>query len=223
MLYDFHTHTTLSDGELSPIELIRRALVKEYHAIALTDHASTGSLERIINEVCEECALARSRWNILAFPGVELTHVPAPAIAEVAKKAKQMGAWVVVVHGETVVEPVEKGTNTAALKCPDVDILAHPGLLTIEEARLAAANNIFLEITTRRGHCLTNGIVAVLAKQAGAKLLLNTDTHSIDDLLSPSLAKSTLLGAGLNESDCEQVLETNSRLLVDRLTKTYLK
>ncbi|HLE81453.1 MAG TPA: PHP domain-containing protein, partial [Dehalococcoidia bacterium] len=32
-MYDFHTHTFLSDGVLSPIELIRRAHVKGYRVI----------------------------------------------------------------------------------------------------------------------------------------------------------------------------------------------
>ena len=39
-MYDFHTHTFLSDGVLSPIELIRRALVRGYKAMAITDHVS---------------------------------------------------------------------------------------------------------------------------------------------------------------------------------------
>jgi len=91
MVYDFHTHTSLSDGALSPLELIRRALVNDYHAIALTDHSSTGELSRIIQETTEACALARAYWNIFAIPGIEITHVPPQAIAETAKKAKQLG------------------------------------------------------------------------------------------------------------------------------------
>jgi len=182
MVYDFHTHTTLSDGELLPIELIRRALVNKYPAIALTDHAATGELNHIIQETAEACALARSHWNILAIPGIELTHVPADAIAEAAKKAKELGAWIIVVHGETIVEPVENGTNLAALHSPHVDILAHPELLSLEEAQLAATNGIFLEISARKGHCLTNGHIASLAQQVGAELLLNSDAHNEHDL-----------------------------------------
>ena len=138
MVYDFHTHTSLSDGDLSPIEMIRRAVVNGYSTIGLTDHAAVGDMQRIIPEIIQVCAMARDYWKILAIPGIELTHVPAQAIAETAKKAKELGAWIVVVHGETIVEPVEKGTNLAALNSPHVDILAHPGLLTSEEARLAA-------------------------------------------------------------------------------------
>lgn len=217
MVYDFHTHTLLSDGEFSPIELIRRTLVNNYRAIALTDHTSIGELPRIIQEAAEACALARSHWNILAIPGVELTHVPAHAIAETAKKAKELGAWLVVVHGETIVEPVEKGTNLAALHSPHVDILAHPGLLSLEEAQLAATNSIFLEISARKGHCLTNGLVASLAQQVGAKLLLNSDAHDAHDLLNSSLADAVAHGAGLDDTACRQMLGPNPQALVKKL------
>jgi len=217
MVYDFHTHTSLSDGALSPMELIRRALVNGYHAVALTDHAGAGSLNRIIQEITKACALARSYWDILAIPGIELTHVPAQAIAETAKQAKKLGACIVVVHGETIIEPVEKGTNLAALHSPDVDILAHPGLLSLEEAKLAAANGIFLEISARKGHCLTNGHIARLAQQAGAKLLLCSDTHSEQDLLTEPFADSIMRGTGLDATTCRQVLTINPKALLKRL------
>ena len=217
MVYDFHTHTSLSDGALSPMELIRRALVNKYKAIALTDHAATGSLSRIIKEVSEVCALARKYWDILAIPGIELTHIPPQAIAETAKRAKELGAWIVVVHGETPIEPVEAGTNLAALRSPHVDILAHPGLLSLEEAKLAATNGIFLEISTRAGHCLTNGHIASLTRQVGAKLLLNSDAHDEQDLLTPSLADAIAHGAGLDDSACHQVLTLNPKELIKNL------
>jgi putative hydrolase len=217
MVYDFHTHTLLSDGVLSPIELIRRAAVNNYAAIALTDHAAPGTMERIIRETVEVCALARSHWNILAIPGIELTHLPAPAIAEAAWRAKELGAWLVVVHGETIVEPVEKGTNLAALQSPHVDLLAHPGLLTLEEAQLAAANDIFLEISARKGHCLTNGHTASLAQQVGAKLLLNSDAHNEDDLLTDSFLNPLIYGAGLDDTACRQIQSINPQALINKL------
>jgi len=217
MVYDFHTHTSLSDGALSPMELIRYAVVNNYRAIALTDHASLGELSRIILEVAEVCALARSHWNILALPGIELTHVPPPAIAETARRAKELGACIVVVHGETIIESVAKGTNLAALHSPHVNILAHPGLLSLEEAQLAARNGIFLEISARKGHCLTNGHIASLAQQAGAKLLLGSDAHDEQDLLTNPLADAIIRGAGLGDIACHQILNINPQALIKSL------
>lgn len=217
MVYDFHTHSTLSDGALSPIELIRRAQVRNYKAIAITDHVGVGYLERIIKEIADDCALARQHWDIIAIPGVELTHLPPAAICEAAKRAKELGAWLVVVHGESIIEPVEKGTNSAALRCPYVDILAHPGLLTIDEAELAANNGIFLEISARKGHSLTNGHIAQLARLTGAKLLLNSDAHNPSDLLSPDLVRRIAQGAGLNEEESVEVLTINACALLEKL------
>jgi len=82
------------------------------------------------------------------------------------------GAEIVVVHGETIVEPVIKGTNWSAVNCPEVDILAHPGLITDEEVEIAKDNDIALEISSRRGHCLGNGHVAKLALEVGADLVV---------------------------------------------------
>ena len=143
------------------------------------------------------------------YPRHRTYSCPAHAIAEADKKAKELGAWIVVVHGETIVEPVEKGTNLAALHSPHVDILAHPGLLSLEEAQLAATNGIFLEISARKGHCLTNGHITSLAQQVGAKLLLNSDAHNEHDLLTTSLAAAIAHGAGLDDIACRQVLTLN--------------
>ncbi len=167
-MYDFHTHTFLSDGVLSPIELIRRALVRGYRAIGVTDHVGIGNLEFIVKTLVKDCAQATKRWDILAVPGVEITHVPKEDIGLVARTAKELGARLVTVHGETIVEPVEAGTNEAAVRAPGVDILAHPGLIGYDQARIAAENGVYLEVSARKGHSFTNGHVVKVAKKAGA-------------------------------------------------------
>ena len=220
VLYDFHTHTFHSDGILSPIELIRRAFVKGYSAIGITDHVAIGSLGRVIKEISDDCALARTYWDILAIPGVELTHVPPQAISEVAEKAKEMGAWLVVVHGETSAEPVAKGTNLAAVQSPDVDILAHPGLITAEEASLAARNDVFIELTARRGHSTANAHVALVGQKAKAKLLVSSDAHSENDLLTPKSLESILRQANVNPRQHPQILHRNPKLLIEKVNRS---
>ena len=102
-----------------------------------------------------------------------------------------------VVHGETIVEPVIEGTNWSAVNCPEVDILAHPGLITIEEVEVAKENGILLEISSRRGHSLGNGHVAKLAVEVGADMVLNTDTHKPGDLISYEMAYKVAQGRRL--------------------------
>lgn len=217
MLCDFHTHTTLSDGSLTPMELIHRALQRGYRAVAITDHMGVGGLEEYLALVTKECRLAESYWDIIAMPGVEFTHLPPGAIGEAARAAKEMGARLVVVHGETLVEPVPAGTNLAALSSPHVDILAHPGMLTTEEARLAAANGIILEISARKGHCLTNGRVAKLGRQAGARFVVNSDTHHPEDMLTLEFGRSVALGAGLGDSEVMEELPAGIAALLERV------
>lgn len=214
---DFHTHSLLSDGVLVPIELIRRAIVAGYAALGISDHSGAGGLERRIAEAAEDCRLARERWHFPVYAGVELTHVPASAIAELAARARKAGAAYVVVHGETPVEPTEPGTNLAAVTCPHVDLLAHPGLITTEEAALAAENGVFLEVTAKPGHSLGNGRVVSIAREAGAELLLGSDTHLPEHLLSPDFAERVLRGAGLDEAEYLHTLRHNAARFLERI------
>jgi putative hydrolase len=215
-IYDFHTHSTLSDGELSPMELIREAFVRGYAALAITDHAGFGQLHRFSEELGRDCAEARGLWPLTSMPGVELTHLPPAAIDRAAREAKEAGAWVVVVHGETVSEPVEPGTNQAAIESEWVDVLAHPGLITLEEARLATANGTFLELSAKPDHGVTNGHVAKMAKQAGACLIVDSDNHALD-FLSETRIRAVAIGAGLEESELEAVRITNPVALLERV------
>lgn len=213
---DFHTHSLFSDGELLPMELIRRAAAADHRAIAITDHASYSNMDSVIKSVAQDCKRA-DVWGLEAIPGVELTHVPVRYIDDAVRKARKSGAEIIIIHGETPVEPVEKGTNYEAVTNPDVDILAHPGLLTIDEAELAAKNKVYLEVTCRRGHSLANGHVASLARDAKAKLLVNTDAHSPDDLSSMAFANAVARGAGMMPEEVRASLVANPEALLKSL------
>ena len=156
-------------------------------------------------------------YNIEVIPGVELTHVPPELIDELAKYSKSKGAKIVVVHGETLVEPVQKGTNYYAVNSKYVDILAHPGFITLEEAKKAAENGIFLEITSRKGHSLSNGHVVEIARKSGAKLLVNTDTHSPSDFIDQEFAYKVAMAAGLSEEEAYEVVVNNPLEIMKRI------
>jgi histidinol phosphatase-like PHP family hydrolase len=211
-MIDLHTHTIFSDGELLPSEQVRRAKVLGYEAIAITDHADYTNIETLLTAAKMTRYLEQS-YDIIVIPGVELTHVPPEHIAPLAKKAKLLGAEIVVVHGETAAEPVVAGTNAAAVACRDVDVLAHPGFIMREDALTAKSNGIFLEITARKGHNMTNGHVARVAREAGARMVVNTDAHAPDDLITGQRAQQVAMGAGLSEIEASATAE-NSRLFL---------
>jgi putative hydrolase len=219
MRAELHTHTLMSDGELLPIELARRALVKGTKTLAFTDHASLSNLERIISEGRRDADLA-SEWGMKVLVGVEITHVPVRRIDEVVSQARRLGAEIVVIHGETISEPVEKGTNMVAVMNPEVDILAHPGFITLEEAQHARDNGVVLEITSRGSHCKTNGHVARMAQQAGAHMVVNSDTHSPNDLIDLATAMQIALAAGLTREEADHALVDTPRMIVKRRCRT---
>ncbi|MCK4502642.1 MAG: histidinol phosphate phosphatase domain-containing protein, partial [Desulfuromonadales bacterium] len=175
-MIDLHTHTFFSDGQLVATELVRRASVAGYRAMAITDHADKTNVKWLLENIVDVVDEIGAANNMQVLAGVELTHVPPQAIAEVLQLARDNGAEIIVVHGETIVEPVMPGTNLAAIKA-GADILAHPGLITPEEVQLAAKMGVCLEITTRGGHSLTNGHVVKLATEFGAKMVINNDAH----------------------------------------------
>ena len=217
-MHDFHTHTFLSDGVLSPIELIRRAIVVGYQTMAITDHVGPGNLEYVLSTLKKDCEMAEKRWDIKVFTGVEITHTPIEDIDLLAKEARALGAQIVNVHGETIMEPVISGTNLAAVSSQYVDILAHPGLITLDEAYLAAENGVFLEISGRKGHGLANGHVARIARESGATLILDSDAHEPDDLMTQEYAEKVATGSGLNEEEKETVLGQSPLTLIQRVS-----
>lgn len=209
MIYDLHTHSTHSDGMLIPAEVARTAEVKGYLGIALTDHVDSSNILNVIKANLDfKEWFNKSSVNFKVIVGVEITHVNPSDIAGLTNIARENGVDIVVVHGETISEPVYTGTNRAAIDAK-VDILAHPGLITLEDAKLAAEYNVFLEITTRRSHAYTNGHVANMARQAGAKLVIDNDAHEPGDFVGYEKACKIMLGAGLLEDEIKSIINNN--------------
>jgi len=216
-MIDLHSHCLFSDGQLLPSELIRRAEVKGYRYWAITDHADVSNIDHIVPRIVTLARELNRHWQIQVLPGVELTHVPPETLAGLTRKAGDLGARMIVVHGETIAEPVPPGTNRAAIEA-GVHILAHPGLITLEEVRLAAQKGVFLEITSRKGHSLTNGHVARMALAGGAGLVLNSDTHGPEDIVALSQRERVVEGAGLDRKMLKEMDERAIHLFSQLVT-----
>ncbi len=213
-MIDLHTHTIFSDGELLPFELVRRAAAVGYSAIAITDHVDVSNIDLVIPRIVKATRKLKEFVPLEVIPGAEITHVPPRLIQELVKEARTLGAKIVIVHGETIVEPVLEGTNRAAIEA-GADILAHPGLIATEDVLFAKDKGITLEITSRKGHCLSNGYVAKEAVKFGVPLSINTDSHGPADLITKEVARKVLFGSGIDESRIESIFE-NSKLLVEK-------
>jgi len=216
-MIDLHTHSLLSDGDLLPAELARRASVIGYKTIGISDHVDHTNIETVIRSILKLTEKTTYHEGIKILPGVEITHVPKGLIEELIAFARKMGIFYVVVHGETLAEPVEEGTNRAAIE-GGADIIAHPGLIKEEDAAFAQKKGVLLEISSRKGHSLTNGHVAIMAKRTGAKLVFNTDSHDISDLATEYGAKRIVMGAGLSEEDF-YLMQKNAEELAKKVQK----
>ena len=216
-MIDLHTHTFFSDGILIPSELVCRAKNAGYRAISLTDHVDFSNMDFVIQRITRITGELRRYYKINVITGCEITYIPPELIKKAVKQARVFGAKVIVVHGESPVEPVPKGTNRAAIlsKC---DILAHPGYVSEEDVRHAKKNNVLLEITTRNGHKIGNRHVARHAKKIGAKLVMNTDTHEPEDLLNEKKVEEILTEANLNYANFIQMQKNAYMLIHDRNT-----
>ncbi|HMK56797.1 MAG TPA: histidinol phosphate phosphatase domain-containing protein [Dissulfurispiraceae bacterium] len=213
-MIDLHSHTVFSDGVLIPAELARRAVATGYEALAITDHMDHSNIDLIIPRIVKAVNALRGHMPITLLPGAEITHVPPALIPDLVKEARRLGARIVIVHGETIVEPVVKGTNRAAIEA-GVDILAHPGLISEDDLLFAREKSITLEITARKGHSISNGHVAQSAMRLGIPLTINTDAHEPSNLISLETARRILLSAGICP-DKLQAIFSHARNLVTK-------
>ena len=214
-MIDLHIHSIFSDGELIPSEIVSRARKKGYRALAFTDHVDTSNLEFVLRSMVKVAKDLSLETEVTVLPGVEITHVPPTLIPGLVREARERGALIVIVHGETIVEPVPPGTNREAIAA-GADILAHPGLISEEDALLAAKNGVLLELTSRRGHSYTNGHVVAVAKKTKARMIFNTDAHSPGDFLDREEAWNILRGAGLDPDMISTVFDNAEELVKKR-------
>ena len=68
-----------------------------------------------------------------------------------------------------------------------------------------------IDFLASRGHDLANAHVVKAAREAGARMVLDSDAHAPSDLLTREFAMKVALGAGLSGEDAQALLETGPR------------
>lgn len=215
-MYNLHCHSLLSDGELLPSEVAQRYAALGYKVIAITDHVDCSNIEQVVKNILKFYRNWPKNALIKVLPGIELTHLPTKQFKPLARYARSKGIKIIVGHGESPAEPVVVGTNRAALEA-DIDILAHPGEISDEDVQLAVKRNIFLELTSRKGHGTANFFVAQKALHLGAKLILSTDSHRPEDIIRIDELKEVGIKSGLTIQQVEDVLRNTEDFLIRRI------
>ena len=203
-MIDLHTHSILSDGAFLPEELVRRCEERGYRFLVIADHVGISNVDVVVPQLARLCRSLRGKGRVRVRPGAEVTHVRPELIVRAVALARKAGAQVVLGHGESLVEPVLPGTNRAFIEAM-VDVLAHPGLISKADARLAAKNGVCLEISGRKGHSFSNGHVAQMGRLTGAKLVFGSDGHTVGEYPTRAEAEKIARGAGMVPDEVERL------------------
>lgn len=223
---DFHIHSNYSDGANSIEEIVIAALKKGYHYIAITDHskglgvAKGLSEERILAQK-EEIERVRKRYpELVIFHGIEVNILPDGSLDLSDDILKELDIVIGSVHSafkQTEEEMTERIIK--ALKNPYVHIIGHPtGRLLIERPpynlnideiiKVAKEYDKFLEINSYPLRMDLNDINARKAKEAGVKLVINTDAHSVMQLDFITYGVAVARRAWLEKNDILNTYET---------------
>jgi DNA polymerase (family 10) len=186
---DLHTHTHWSaDGKNTLEEMVAAALDRGYEYYAITDHSHYLRDGRLAQQL-EEIEQVRGRFpNLEILAGVE-ANIRANGEVDVPDEELARLDWVVAsVHNAPENRPTERVLE--AMQNPYVDCIGHltgrrigtrgPRDVNVERVIEGALEaGCFLEINGQPDRLDLRDVHARAAKEAGLKLIVNSDAHQI--------------------------------------------
>jgi DNA polymerase (family 10) len=222
---DLHTHTTWSDGK-DPLEAMVDAAVKRGYAYyAICDHS-----QRLRGDLLQRQSEQIDALNELVKPlrilkGIEVNVRPDGTL-DVSDEELATRDWVVAsVHSRFDHEPVER--IFAAMESPYVDCIGHltnrkigkrpPSQVDIERVvEKALETGTFLEINSQPDRLDLTDVHARAAREAGLKLVIDSDGHEVGALDYVELGVGQARRAWLTSDD---VLNTRTWAQIQKLKK----
>jgi len=197
---DCHMHTTASDGKNSIEDMAREAKEKGYSYIAITEHSQAVRIAGGLNDKSLEQHLRRIEdanrrvKGIRILKGVEVDILGDGTLDLKNATLKKCEVVISSVHSRFNLSEKEMTKRIIrGIKNRQVNILGHPtGRLILEREpyrvdlkeviKVAAGEGVIMEINANPRRLDLNDIHARMAKDMGAKLIINTDAHSISQL-----------------------------------------
>jgi len=197
---DLHMHTTASDGHNSIEEMIEACRSRGYHTMAICDHSKSqiqanGLDERRLADHAEAIrAAGRGYDDIEVLAGVEVDIFKDGSLDFAADVLGELDFVTASPHSA-----LSKGAAGAtkrlirAIESPHVHCIGHPSGRLIgkrggmeidvgELAAAAAANGVALEVNAHPMRLDLRDTHIRAAIEAGARIIISTDAHRIDDL-----------------------------------------
>jgi DNA polymerase (family 10) len=208
---DLHTHTHWSaDGKSTLEEMVAAAAARGYEYYAITDHSHymrEGKLERQL----EEIDALRDRFpKLRILAGVE-ANIRANGEVDVPEDELARLDWVVAsVHQAPDSRPTERVLD--AMDNPYVDVIGHltgrrirtrgPRDVNVERViEKALERGVFLEVNGQPDRLDLRDVHARAAKEAGLKLVLDSDAHEVRSQAYVELAVAQARRGWLTKED----------------------
>ena len=186
---DMHTHTHWSaDGENTLEEMVRSAIAHGYEYYAITDHSHYLREGRLEAQAEEIAALQDAVAPFRILRGVEV-NIKADGTLDLPDEQLASLDWVVAsVHAVRQKNPLERVFE--AMENPYVDCIGHltgrklnkrpPVEIDLERViEKALETKTFLELNSQPDRLDVRDVHARAAREAGLKLVVNSDGHEI--------------------------------------------
>jgi DNA polymerase (family 10) len=222
---DLHTHTTWSDGKDTLENMVAAAIGRGYAYYAICDHS-----QRLRGELLHQQAEAIDALNELVAPfrilkGIEVNIKPDGTL-DVSEEELATRDWVVAsVHSRFDHNPTER--VLAAMESPYVDVIGHltnrkigkrpPAPIDVERViEKALETGTFLEINSQPDRLDLTDVHARAAREAGLKLVIDSDGHELGALDFVELGVGQARRAWLTKDD---VVNTRTWKQIEKLRK----
>ncbi len=222
---DLHTHTTWSDGKDSLADMVAAAQARGYAYYAICDHSQRLRDGRLRLQGLEIDALNKRVAPFRILKGIEV-NIRADGSLDTADEDLATLDWVVAsVHSSFDKNPTER--VIAAMENPYVDCIGHPtgrristrppSPIDVERVIEAALRTgTFLEINGQPDRLDLTDVHARAAREAGLKIVIDSDGHQISALDYVELGVGQARRAWLTKAD---VLNTRTWKQIERLRK----
>jgi DNA polymerase (family 10) len=223
---DLHTHTHWSaDGKNTLEEMVRSAIARGYEYYAITDHSHYLREGRLEAQAKEIAAVQEAVAPFRLLRGVEV-NIKADGTLDMPDEQLATLDWVVAsVHAARQKNPLER--VFAAMENPYVDCIGHltgrklnkrpPVEIDMERViEKALETKTFLEMNSQPDRLDLRDVHARAAREAGLKLVVNSDGHEIGAQNYVEFGIGQARRAWLTKSD---VVNTRTWKQIERIRK----
>jgi DNA polymerase (family X) len=231
---ELHCHTTASDGRNSLDEMAHAALERGYEYLAITDHSATHGFgndvqaDELLRQVERIRELDAGLDGIRLLAGSEVNVLPDGTLDYEDEVLEQLDWIVASLHTSFRMKEKEMTARMIhAMEHPLVDAIGHPTGRKIERrepyaldiekvVEAAIRTGTFLEINSAPDRRDLNEQNARHAAEAGAMLVIDSDSHGVETLANIRYGIATARRGWVT---AEQVANTRSWKQLDKLRK----